>query len=612
MKMRSQILFAQAPTAIIIFLITLFFIYILTEIGKKSEAILVDNFKSLLAMENFNESLEEFNRIIINNPQKIQTDPLHVGVLKNKIEQQLLIQEANIKEPEEKELTQELHQKWEKYKEKSQFMNLNENDVSQLSGIDQLYKDIKQLTSHVIELNQDSLIHKKDAFSNFISNILFFITFASISSLIFGFFMSWIFTGLFLSPLDKMTEIISQIGKDDNAVYLHLKGSNEIKKLSDEFNLMTSRLEEYHRSSLGQVIKDYHVLKKAFDVFHDPVLLLNSKSDIIFMNQSALTLFEIMGDIKKINPFLPMEEGIKEALLKTAHKIHMTKTDYIPEKVEEALPFFKDGKKLFFLPWGYPIKRLSPNGTQEVEGVVIILQDLLRQPLSEISKAEVYETLIHEFQSPLNEIRMAIYTCLQETTGPLTEKQEEILYTAQEKCDYLERLCMDLLNFSQVHQKSQISELEAIDLSQRIANLITSLQLKVYQKGISIEVKEPPYLSKLTTNSKQIDVLLSNLFHNAIQYADPGTTIKVNVQEKKNSIMVSIHNQGSPIPLQYRKNIFKKYYKIPGQSQESAGLGLYIAQQIVQSLSGKIGFESSKTKGTTFWFELPLEEKIEV
>ncbi len=65
-------------------------------------------------------------------------------------------------------------------------------------------------------------------------------------------------------------------------------------------------------------------------------------------------------------------------------------------------------------------------------------------------------------------------------------------------------------------------------------------------------------------------------------------------------------------PLQYRKNIFKKYYKIPGQSQESAGLGLYIAQQIVQSLSGKIGFESSKTKGTTFWFELPLEEKTEI
>jgi len=607
MKIRSQIIFAQVPTAIIISLITLFFIYILTEIEKKSEAILVDNFKSILAMQNFNESFEELNNIVINNPEELQEDQLNVRTIKNKIEQQILIQEANIKEPEEKELSQELFQKWEKYKEKSHFRSLNETNTAQFSEINLLYKDIKKLTSDIIELNQDALVHKKDAFSNFISNFLFFITFGSITSLIFGFFMSWIFTGLFLSPLDKMTEIISQLGKDDNAIYLHIKGSNEIEKLSDEFNLMTSRLEEYHRSSLGHVMKDYQVLKTALDVFHDPVLLLGPKNDIVFMNQSALILLGMKGDIKKINPFLHMEEGVKEALLKTAHKVYMTKTDYIPEKVEEALPFFKDGKMLFFLTWGYPIKRLSPNNSQELDGVVLILQDLMRQPLAEISKAEVYETLIHEFQSPLNEIHMAIHTCLQEKAGPLTEKQEEILCAAREKCDYLEKLCIDLLNFSQVHQKSQSFEPEEIDLIQRIANLITSLQLKVYQKGIIMEVEEPPYLSKLKLNAKQIDVLLSNIFHNAIQYAHPETTIKVNIQEKKNAIRVSVHNQGNPIPSEYRKNIFKKYFKAPGQSQESAGLGLYIAQQIVQSLGGKIGFKSSDVQGTTFWFELPLE-----
>lgn len=608
MKIRSQIILAQLPAAIAISLITFFFIFILVEIGKKSESILVDNFKSVLAMQSLNESLEELNNLEIKSTVSLEEKKLKIKYIENKIEQQLFIQDANNKEPGEKELTQALYQKWRSYKERS----LPPDYIISIRDIDnfnKLYKEIKKLSFEIIMLNQDALLRKKDNFSSFISNFLFFITFGSIGSLIFGFFTSWFFTGLFLSPLDKMADMISRVGIDEDTIYLHIKGSDEIDKLSNEFNMMTSRLEEYHRSSLGQIMREFQILKTTLDVFPDPVFLLDTKNEMVFMNYPAQTLLGFSGNYKKINPILHMEGILKETMIRILNQVLKTKSPYVPENIEEAIPFSKENNKIFFLPWAYPVKKTMPNGSQELQGVVLILQDLLRQPQFEIGKADVYETLIHEFQSPLNEIQMAIYTCVQEKAGPLTEKQQEILYGAHEKCDYLEKLCLDLLNFSQVNQKSQNLEKEEIDLSQLTGEVIASLQLDSYQKGIFIDIIEPPYLSKVHANTKQISIVLNNLLHNALQYAEPGSTVKIKITEKKNVIEVSINNKGTLIPLEHRKNIFKKYFKISSQSQEGAGLGLYITKQIIESLGGKIGFISSEKEGTTFWFEIPLVEQ---
>jgi signal transduction histidine kinase len=608
MKIRSQIILAQLPTAAIISLITFFFIFILVELKNKSEAILVDNFKSVLAMQSLNESLEDLNNLKTKNNALTDENKLKIKNIENKIEQQLLIQDVNSKELGEKKLTQALHQKWRTYKEH----NITTDHTLSLRDIDsinKLYKDVKKLSFEIIMLNQDALIRKKDDFSKFISNFLFFITFGSIISLIFGFFTSWFFTGLFLNPLDKMADIMSRVGRDENTTYLHIKGSDEIEKLSDEFNMMTSRLEEYHRSSLGQIMKEYQILKTTLDVFPDPIFLFDSKDEVIFMNHPAQTLLGFSGNYKKINPLLHMEGMLKEILITIIHQVINTKSLYVPENIEEAIPFLKENKKIFFLPWAYPVKKTMPNGSQELYGVLLILQDLMRQPQVEIGKVDVYETLIHEFQSPLNEIQMAIYTCVQEKAGPLTEKQQEILYGAREKCDYLEKLCLDLLNFSQVNQKSQNLEKEEVDLSQLVGKMIASLQLESYQKGVFIEVEEPPYLSKVRANTKQIDILLNNILHNALQHAEPGSNVKIKITEKKNAIEISVNNKGILIPLEHRKNIFKKYFKVPGQSQEGAGLGLYIAKQIIQSLGGKIGFKSSGKEGTTFWFEIPFAEQ---
>lgn len=443
MKIRSQMIIAQIPIALIIVFMTGFFIFTLTAMEYRAESILVDNFKSIISMQRLNDAVEELNSYNLYHPGAFNPE---IKKLENKIEQEVLFQEQSVNQSgEEKTLSAALRKKWEAYKASLQSPSADQSP-------EKPYKDLKSITSNIINLNQDALVRKKNDLSNFILDYRLFISTASIISLIFGFYMSWIFTGLFLSPLNKMTELVSQFGKTDETVLLHIKGSEELEKLSNEFNLMTNRLEDYHQSSLGKVMDHYENLKGAFDALLDPLLLFDRKNEITFMNQAAKRLFGITGSTKKQNLLSYLETNLKESLLKIVKSVFLARPSDTPEIVEEPIPILKKNKKVLFVPYAYIVKKIE-NKTAKITGVLILLQDLTRQSLSEKETGEVCRAFIADFKEPLEEIQMAIHTSIQETIGPLTEKQKEILYAARDKCEEMEKLYWDFRKVGKILTK---------------------------------------------------------------------------------------------------------------------------------------------------------------
>lgn len=604
MKMRTQILFAQMPTALIICIITFFFIYMVNIIKEKSDIILVDNFKSIVVMQKINKSLEELNELSANRSEDPQVSS-KMAQLETMIERQLIIQEENVKESGEKETTTTLHTQWEEYKKK-----LHALSSSSPLQLNKLYKEIKATTEDIVGLNQDGLIRTKINLTTFIYNFLLFITFGSILSLVLGFYMSWFFTGLFLSPLSAMIKIMKQAGREDKTTLLNIKGSEEIENLSNEFNLMTHRLRYYHENSLNKPLTEYQTLKDALNILPEPLLFLDALSNFIYVNKAARHLLKLPSDLEKTPSLFHIESTWKEVLLKISKKVITKKEIYHPQKENDTLTLDKEDKKVLFLPWGYPVKQDVPNERNGVKGVVILLQDLMRKPLSNVSRADLYEKLVHEFQSLLTEIHMAIHMCVEEVAGPLTSKQQVLLTAARDRCTHLEKLCQTLLNLSKPSQESQLLLEEGIDLNTIIPKLIASLQFEADQKGILVHFKEPPYLSKIKANPDDIQTVFGNLLRNALHYADSKSIIKIKLFEKNNFIEFSVNNKGVCIPVAYHKNIFKKHFKVPGQSEERAGLGLYIAKKITTALHGKIGYKCSAKQGTTFWLKLPIMPEL--
>ena len=104
--------------------------------------------------------------------------------------------------------------------------------------------------------------------------------------------------------------------------------------------------------------------------------------------------------------------------------------------------------------------------------------------------------------------------------------------------------------------------------------------------------------------------VLSNLIGNALQYSPENSRILVTISGQANDLLVSVHNDGDPIPPDRIKFIFDAFTRVPSGQVEregamNLGLGLYIAKRIVLAHKGDIGVVSTAEGGTTFTVRLP-------
>ena len=115
MKIKTQLLFTQLPNLLIIGLIAWSFIAFINSIKEQADLILVKNYKSISHMINLNKHLEDLNDLYIKNPTIMSERPSEINPLKIQVDQQLLLQKEDLKSSREKELTETLHQSWQKY-----------------------------------------------------------------------------------------------------------------------------------------------------------------------------------------------------------------------------------------------------------------------------------------------------------------------------------------------------------------------------------------------------------------------------------------------------------------------------------------------------------------
>jgi signal transduction histidine kinase len=104
-------------------------------------------------------------------------------------------------------------------------------------------------------------------------------------------------------------------------------------------------------------------------------------------------------------------------------------------------------------------------------------------------------------------------------------------------------------------------------------------------------------------NRERVGQVLTNIILNAVQAAPDEGRVTVSAQSRDGQALVSVHNTGSFIPGEIRRQLFVPFFTT---KPSGTGLGLAIARQIVTGLDGRIEVESDQTTGTTFTIELPM------
>lgn len=131
--------------------------------------------------------------------------------------------------------------------------------------------------------------------------------------------------------------------------------------------------------------------------------------------------------------------------------------------------------------------------------------------------------------------------------------------------------------------------------------------------GVRLRTEVPAGLPDVYVDPSQIRHVLDNLLSNALKFTPPGGDVVVSARNDESRVYITVSDTGMGIPPEYRDRIFDQFFTgLDSQGKKGAGLGLYIAREILEANGGAIEVKSKSNRGSAFTFSLRRADAIEM
>ena len=207
----------------------------------------------------------------------------------------------------------------------------------------------------------------------------------------------------------------------------------------------------------------------------------------------------------------------------------------------------------------------------------------------------------HELRTPLAVIR-ANAEFLQESE-PTSEEASEIV----SETDRLSSLVDSLLAVARGDTNGAVAY-DELDLGAVVEGSAASMRSLATERGITLDISATPEL-RIRGSREQLRQLVVILVDNALRYTGSGGHVEVDVTGRDGSAVVAVTDTGIGIPPEALGQVFERFYRADearNRDSGGAGLGLAIAQKLVDEHGGSIAAESEPGEGSTFTVTLPL------
>ena len=211
---------------------------------------------------------------------------------------------------------------------------------------------------------------------------------------------------------------------------------------------------------------------------------------------------------------------------------------------------------------------------------------------------ELVSDLSHQFKTPLANIVMDME--LLQDAGLEESRRQEFLSHAKSQADKLQWLMADLLKASRLENGIIHFEAQNIGIKKTIAKAVSSVYAQAAARDIELTVEEFQDCT-IYHNPKWTAEAMSNILENAVKYAPEHSRIRITLIRLDLYTKITITDEGIGIPESEYNLIFKRFYRGKAvEQQEGSGLGLYLAQLILQREIGYISVSSRAGQGSSF------------
>lgn len=400
-------------------------------------------------------------------------------------------------------------------------------------------------------------------------------------------------------PFEELTHGMKEVADQHYDVSLHLKGSEAMRMLSDHFNGMVQRLNDYQNSSKSKLMTSKKYLETIINSIDEPIVCLDKNLTLLFINQEALSVLNISKEA--VENQSAQEIALRNDLLRRL--LNGLDNEQEKDKKDDPLKIYADNKESFFQVKYFPVRMVdSANAPSGQAGYVVYLKNITEFHQLNVAKTTFISTISHELKTPISAIMMSSQLLGDTRLGSLNADQQEMIKNIEDNGERLLSITGELLNMTQV--ESGALQLKPIVTKpiELIDYAIKANKIQADRFGINIEVEYPTErIGKLYVDSEKIAWVLTNLLSNAIRYSSEGSRVIIGANQPDNDhISIYIQDFGKGIDPRYHESIFDRYFRVPGTKVQGSGLGLSISKDFVEAHHGKLTVESELGKGSRF------------
>ncbi len=253
-------------------------------------------------------------------------------------------------------------------------------------------------------------------------------------------------------------------------------------------------------------------------------------------------------------------------------------------------------------------EELQANINALMKANLMLQDDILRQEQTDRMRRQFIANVSHDFKTPLTLIT-SYAEALRDFGAEDEAASQEYCRIILEEGEKMSNMLRQLLGLTQLESGMIQLERTVFSVSEIIQDVAQKYKLLTRQRSISVSLALDDSII-VDADYQQIGEVVTNLFENAVKYAQAGAHIRVSALRQGERCRISVFNTGKPIAEQDLQNLFLSFYRGDESRQrdkQGYGLGLAIVRSILEMHGEHYGVQNTGD-GVEFWFTLPITE----
>ncbi len=425
-------------------------------------------------------------------------------------------------------------------------------------------------------------------------------------------------------PIRELVIGVREIAKGNFKSRVDLPMSGELGELLTGFNAMASRLEDYDAANIEELKAAQVKQQSLIATMADGALLLDEQGNIVLVNPTARRLFRWEGrNLEGQNLLNQLPDSLVKELETPITSLlnNFGDSDDLRCNLEEPPRTLR-----------IVLKSVRDTTGENIKGIAVTVQDLTREVQLNAAQKRFISNVSHELRTPLFNIKSYVETLYDLGEQLTKDEQKEFLGVANSETDRLTRLVNDVLDLSKLESGRTI-QLEALSIKEAMEQTLRNYKLNAEEKNVKLILNVENNLTFVLGNWDMLLQVFDNLVGNALKFSQEGGTINLKaytwpdicvaspvdldnkaphceILSPMPKIRVEVSDTGYGISEIDQQRIFERFYRVEDSvhTEVGTGLGLSIVKGIVDKHGSEIRMASEPNTGTTFWFELPLED----